>query len=120
MLIGAKHTGCHNMSQDIPSDPNDRWQWIKFQLHLRKTSLAQIAREMGVTRNAPLQIPRKPYPRMEQAIADKLGISVQLLWPERYNADAEPLPRRQDTSHLGETNVSTKNEPGKGQDDHEK
>ncbi|PTU03800.1 nucleotide excision repair protein, partial [Pseudomonas sp. HMWF031] len=44
-----------------------RWEWIKFQLRAKGTSLAQLARQLGVERNALNNVKRVAYPRMERA-----------------------------------------------------
>lgn len=60
--------------------------WIKGMLELKKSSFAKIARELGVSRQAVRQALDVPYPKMERAIAAKLGLSPEKLWPERYAA----------------------------------
>lgn len=84
-------------TEEIPSDPDLRWEWIKFQLRAKGTSLAQLARELHVTGPAVKNVKRTPYPRMERAIAKGVGVDVEKLWPERWNADGSPnrmRPRR--------------------------
>ncbi len=70
---------------NVPSDPKERREWIKFQLRVRGSSLSAVAREMGVSRHATNLALSKSYPRMERAIADKLGTEPRIIWPERYN-----------------------------------
>lgn len=82
---------------EIPSDPSLRWEWIKFQLRTKGTSLAKLARDLEVTGTAVKNVKRSAYPRMERAIAKAIGIEVVQLWPERWNADGSPnrmRPRR--------------------------
>lgn len=74
----------------IPVQPRERREWIKYQLRLRGSSLAQVAREHGVSRDAAILALRKPYPRMERAIASVLGLTPDRIWPERYDADGRP------------------------------
>jgi lambda repressor-like predicted transcriptional regulator len=62
----------------------DRWAIIKCELELRGHSLASIARELGVDRSAPQSVRRKRYPKMQAAIAERLGVAPESLWPERY------------------------------------
>ena len=76
----------------VPLDGFARKEWIKFQLRVRGSSLSALARELGVTRHAPRLALVKPYPKMERAIADKLGLKPMELWPERY--DEQGLPNR--------------------------
>lgn len=69
---------------DIPAHPLLRREWIKFQLRLRGTTLSAVARELGVSRQALGQTLVTSYPKMERAIAAKLGLEPWVIWPERY------------------------------------
>lgn len=68
----------------IPDDPVQRNEWIKFQLRVRGSSLSKLARRLGVTRQAVRNALSAPYPKMERAIANELGLPPQAIWPERY------------------------------------
>ena len=89
---------------EIPSDPELRWEWIKFQLRARGTSLAKVARKMNVSISAVLNVKRLPYPRMERAIAKELGISPKELWPDRW--DGNGVPQRQRPKRPEKSNIS--------------
>ncbi|MGK7345429.1 MAG: helix-turn-helix domain-containing protein [Candidatus Nitrospinota bacterium M3_3B_026] len=89
---------------NIPESARERREWIKYQLRLRGDNLASIAREMGVSRHASILALRKPYPRMERAIAGKLGMSPSALWPERYDSNGTPNRRRGRPRSSGERN----------------
>jgi Ner family transcriptional regulator len=78
---------------DIPTDTRQRREWIKYQLRLRGGSLAQVARDHGVSRDAPILALRRPYPRMEAAIASALGLLPEQIWPERYDEKGRPNRR---------------------------
>lgn len=82
------------MTADIPSNPEQRWEWIKYQLRTRGTSFANLARQLDVQRNAVTGVKRLPYPRMERAIAKALDLSPAMIWPERWNADGSPSRQR--------------------------
>lgn len=71
---------------NIPKKPEERRVWIKGQLELRKSSFADIARELKVSRQAVRKAMLKSYPKMEKAIAKKLGLKPEDIWPERYAA----------------------------------
>lgn len=75
---------------DIPLDPTKRWEWIKYQLRAHGTSLAKLARELGVSDTAVKNAKRTAYPRMERAIAKALGLKAAELWPERWSANGQP------------------------------
>ncbi len=79
---------------NIPKNPTKKWEWIKYRLRDIGWSLAALARELGVSRNAMNNVKRVPYPRMERAIAAKLGMEPLRIWPERWNADGSPKRQR--------------------------
>jgi len=77
----------------IPLDPRQRWEWIKYALRLAGYSLGDLARELGVARCTPAVVFEKPYPKMERAIAARLGLRPEQIWPERYGPDGKPNRR---------------------------
>lgn len=77
-------------SSDIPADPVQRNEWIKYQLRLRGSSLSKLARSLGVTRQAVRNALASPYPKMERAIAAELDLRPEDIWPERYAARRGP------------------------------
>ncbi|ATB67967.1 hypothetical protein CLJ08_03625 [Pseudomonas mosselii] len=77
-------------SNEIPKDPELRWEWIKFQLRARETSLSKLAKALGVERNAMNNVKRGPYPRMERAIALALKLEPEDIWPERWGSNGQP------------------------------
>ena len=78
--------------QNIPTEPAKRRAWIKYQLELAGYTLSSLARELGVSRHAPKLALDRPYPRMERAIAEKIGVAPHVIWTERY--DENGLPNR--------------------------
>ena len=81
-------------TSDLFHDESKRRAWIIYQLALKDESLASIAREAGVSRQAIWQALVKPYPRAERIIAESLGLTPQALFPERYNGDGLPNRKR--------------------------
>lgn len=73
--------------ETIPADPTQRNEWIKFQLRIRGSSLSQLARDLGVTRQAVRNALSSRYPRMERVIAAEIGLEPEIIWPERYRKD---------------------------------
>lgn len=61
-----------------------RNEWIKFQLRMRGTSMSDLARRIGVTRQAVRNALTAPYPKMERVIANELDLAPEVIWPERY------------------------------------
>ncbi|MBZ9574381.1 helix-turn-helix domain-containing protein [Modicisalibacter sp. MOD 31.J] len=82
------------MNQEIPINPTQRWEWLKYQLRSRGSSFRKLSDELGVSSNAVLMAKYGPYPRMERAIARKLDLSPSTIWPERWNADGTPSRQR--------------------------
>ncbi|WP_249123774.1 helix-turn-helix domain-containing protein [Pseudomonas aeruginosa] len=60
---------------EIPRDNNARWEWIKYQLRTRGSSLAEVARSLNVSSPAVKNAKLTPYPRVERAIAAVLNLS---------------------------------------------
>lgn len=68
-----------------------RNEWIKFQLRMRGTSMSDLARRLGVTRQAVRNALTAPYPKMERIIARELGLDPETIWPERYRHRARSV-----------------------------
>lgn len=68
---------------DIPHDEEERWEWVKYQLRTRGHSLAEVARQLGISSAAVKNAKRMPYPRVERAIATLLELAPAQIWPER-------------------------------------
>jgi Ner family transcriptional regulator len=69
-----------------PKDTYERQIWLVAMLHLKKSSYAGLARELGVTRSAVRKAVWQKNLRMEKAIAEKIGYVPELIWPERYQS----------------------------------
>lgn len=74
----------------LPKNEPERWLNIKFQLELRGYSFARLARETGVARCSMTNTKRVWLYKNMEAIAKKLGLTPQEIWPERYGDDARP------------------------------
>ena len=70
--------------EEIIGDPGMRREWIKFQLRIHGSSFAALAAELGVTPQAVKDVFNHPYPKMQRAIAAKIGVRPEMIWPERY------------------------------------
>lgn len=68
----------------VPQHPLHRNEWIKYQLRIRGSSMSELARRLGVTRQAVRNALTSPYPKMERAIAWEIGREPADIWPERY------------------------------------
>jgi Ner family transcriptional regulator len=81
-------------ANNMPRDPAQRWEWIKYQLRIRNSSADDLARQLNVTDRAIRAVKTTPYPRIERAIAAALDTQPMLLWPERWNSDGTPKRQR--------------------------
>ena len=84
--------------KDMPTDPGQRWEWLKFQLRIAGTSIAALSRQLRVTDRAVRKAKTVPYPRVERAIAEALELRAIQIWPERWNSDGTPSRRRPNRS----------------------
>lgn len=96
------------MTTKIPTDPAQLWEWIKFQLRLRGSSLAQIGQELNIPRQSVHNAKRVRYPRVERAIAEKLDVAPRDIWPDRWNPDGAPL---RDRPNMGESKTKVGHKP---------
>ena len=74
----------HTKKTQIPSTTKERREWIKYQLRLKNTSLADIAIKNGVSRKTYSATLAKPNKKRELHIAEVIGVKPSLIWPERY------------------------------------
>jgi Ner family transcriptional regulator len=84
----------HQTLESILSRPDTRNEWIKFQLAIRDTGFADIARELGISRATVRSAMVKSYPKMERAIAAKIGMAPEVIWPERYQKNSDSATGR--------------------------
>lgn len=85
------------MKTKIPTNPEQRWEWIKFRLRCTGSSLYALGRELGVSGSAVQNAKYNPYPRMERAIARKLETTPEAIWPERWSQNGSPVRERPNT-----------------------
>jgi Ner family transcriptional regulator len=67
----------------------DTHERLKAELRIRGTSLAEIARDLGVS-DAALTLVGKGFHRsrrIEKALADAVGMQLETLFPDRYKGD---------------------------------
>lgn len=79
---------------EIPISPRHRAAWILYQLSIHGSSFAEVAKDVGVTRQAVRNTAFFLHsPRIEQAIAKVIGRAPKDVWPERYPPHAVGQPR---------------------------
>lgn len=75
----------------VPINPAERRGWIIWQLRLRGYSLRRIADEEGKFPQSVSYALGNPSADMEFAIARRLDMTPQQLWPERFDASGRRL-----------------------------
>lgn len=73
-------------TKKVPKNPDQRRVWVRWMLELNGSSFAAIGRELKppVTRGAVRHCQWRKSPRMEEAVAGKIGFKPEQIWPERY------------------------------------
>ncbi|UUV05526.1 helix-turn-helix domain-containing protein [Ruegeria sp. YS9] len=66
-----------------------RHELTKARLKIAKSSMSEVAREIGVTHSSVTVVSQgyRRSARIEAAIAGKLGVPVEELYPERYPSE---------------------------------
>lgn len=78
--------------QDITAlTPRERWIWVKSELERRGSSLAEIARKLGVNPRLMSQTKVSSCERVERALAEEIGVPQHVLFPDRYAPDGRRL-----------------------------
>lgn len=91
----------------IPTKEPERWAIIKCQLEIKGYSLQKLATEIGVSRSSMVSTRKVFLYKNQKAIADKLGVKPEEIWPERYGDDGNPkyhssrYPRSKSTTSTG-------------------
>ena len=68
----------------IPKSIEQRREWIKYMLKIRRISFGDLARKHGISRQCYSIALHQAYPSCEHHIAQALNIRPDDLWPERY------------------------------------
>ncbi len=74
-------------------DQEARKAWVMYRLRLRGLSMAAVAEKAGVKPHTLYVVWHRPYPRLEKAIADQLGLQPKDIFPDRYDAAGRPARR---------------------------
>jgi lambda repressor-like predicted transcriptional regulator len=72
--------------EKAPTDYDERAAWIMYQLRLKKSSFAKIARQYDVRAQTVRRAIYIKYPKWDHVIADTIGFTPAEIWPERYAA----------------------------------
>jgi len=60
-------------------------------LEVNGSSFASLERETGITRSSFAQTRKTYLYKNQKIIADKLKLLPQMIWPERYGKDGQPI-----------------------------
>jgi Ner family transcriptional regulator len=79
------------------AQPGQDWHREDIKAAVRRTGLSMeaLARRHGLARSSCAFTLIRPWPRVQAIIADHLGITPQVIWPSRYDAEGNPLPHRE-------------------------
>lgn len=85
--------------QDVNWHPAD----IIAALKKRGTSLARISREAGLSSSTLANALHRPWPKGEFIIAQAIGLSPKIIWPDRYTDEkGHEIIRRFRQAHTSE------------------
>lgn len=56
-------------------------------LKRKGVELGEIEKELGIKKNSIRNVFYRPCPRYENAIAQKIGLSPNVIWPSRYPSE---------------------------------
>ncbi|WP_392565487.1 helix-turn-helix transcriptional regulator [Utexia brackfieldae] len=70
----------------ITYDKDQDWHRadIRAELEKRGTSLRKLSREAGLSENTLRNALDRKWPKGEKIIADAIGVSPSVIWPNRY------------------------------------
>jgi lambda repressor-like predicted transcriptional regulator len=93
----------------ISNNPNSRERslWAQAELKRIGSSLAEIARENGWSRPCVSNAMFRAADPQERAIAAKLGVTQQQLFPERFNPQGKRLHRVKNSAPITAHNVKS-------------
>lgn len=55
-------------------------------LKKRGVSIKEIEEKMGVRKNCARNVFYRPYPKVEEIIAEAIGVEPHVIWPSRYQS----------------------------------
>lgn len=84
--------------------------FILYHLRLKGLSLRKVAVRAGYAAGSAESPIRRPWPAMERAVADAIGVHPNEIWPERYEADGSP--KRGFYAKKGSTSARPRNSHG--------
>lgn len=76
---------------EVPKDIRERAIWVEYQLKLRRKTFASVARDCGCGRGTIRRALFLPSAPQEKALADAIGLTVQQLFPDRYDSEGNRL-----------------------------
>lgn len=74
---------------DVPTNPLERRSWVVARLKEKQTSLRQLALSRNLDRRTMSEALLRPNSRCEPVIAAALGLTVQELFPERFDQSGQ-------------------------------
>ncbi len=84
-----------------PRDPRERAAWVQYQLKLRGLTFTDLGRREGVSQQAVKSALYSASQYLEEAIAQAIGLSPELLFPERFDASGRRLHKSRQKHRSG-------------------
>lgn len=81
-----EHQGCR-----LPETPEERREWIKYNLKIRGLSFSELGRRHNRSRQIVARALYETSPYWQRVIAEAVGSTPQALWPERFDENNLPL-----------------------------
>lgn len=66
-------------------------QEILFELRQRGLNAATVATKAGISRYTVYSGMERPYPKVNDLIAEALGVPRQIIWPQFYDAEGNRI-----------------------------
>ncbi|RJF94843.1 hypothetical protein D3874_03240 [Oleomonas cavernae] len=87
---------------DIPKNPAERRAWILYRLKCKGSNFRALARELGCSHQAiSIAAGGMPSRHIELALAARIGVRQQELFPEHYDKNGRRLPLARSTERIG-------------------
>lgn len=77
----------NTIPHSIARDPRQRALWVLYQLRLRGKNFTTVGNEFGISNNNARDALFRPNWRVEVRLAEIVGVPIEELFPERYDAD---------------------------------
>ncbi len=71
-------------NEELQSDPKLHWSLVRHELFRAGYTQQSLAEELGITKQTVNKVKDTHLPRIERAIAEKIGVAPEVIWQNRY------------------------------------